>query len=334
MSFRKIYKSSFKNFGKNSNRHLTPVKTAENDQNSMMQTRLDPLSFPDTPLDYSFMINLEDLLVIESNLSFVLEKFNYSSSVISACEDIWQMTADNTLNHVNQLFRNEKTRNAIRYSMVLQTVGVALTHYFISEYALHHDMSLLIKSILFSIHQAFLILTKFILSRVPSDNSNLWAQKLRQIIKEKKLRKHNIDNTSFLEHYSLLIINNLKKMCRNFISKAEDPIVKALKLSVLQIIRNRGINIVEARNLIENAFGNKIEALEQKESKIKPPFLPLNSLKPYTLVLDLDETLVHYIDNINEGKYLARPYAKEFLQSMSQYYELVIFTAAIQDYAD
>jgi CTD small phosphatase-like protein 2 len=50
--------------------------------------------------------------------------------------------------------------------------------------------------------------------------------------------------------------------------------------------------------------------------------------------LDLDETLVHYFDGENEGHFLVRPGCKDFLITLSEYFEIVIFTAAMQDYAD
>ena len=53
----------------------------------------------------------------------------------------------------------------------------------------------------------------------------------------------------------------------------------------------------------------------------------------FTLVLDLDETLIHYID-VGEGQFLIRPGARDFLEKMCLEYEIVIFTAALQDYAD
>lgn len=59
---------------------------------------------------------------------------------------------------------------------------------------------------------------------------------------------------------------------------------------------------------------------------------PLSSNKEYTLVLDLDETLVHYFEERNTV--LIRPYATHFLQLMAQHYEVVIFTAGTKDYAD
>jgi len=60
----------------------------------------------------------------------------------------------------------------------------------------------------------------------------------------------------------------------------------------------------------------------------------------YTLVLDLDETLIHYDSEkeVDEGKgetgYLIRPGALEFIDQLSEYYELVVFTAGMPDYAD
>ena len=34
------------------------------------------------------------------------------------------------------------------------------------------------------------------------------------------------------------------------------------------------------------------------------------------------------------GQFLVRPYAEPFLEEMGKYYEVVIFTAALEDYAD
>mmetsp|Transcript_7116 Transcript_7116/g.9905 ORF Transcript_7116/g.9905 Transcript_7116/m.9905 type:complete len:130 (+) Transcript_7116:1941-2330(+) len=66
---------------------------------------------------------------------------------------------------------------------------------------------------------------------------------------------------------------------------------------------------------------------------VKAPFLPaMKSTKEYTLVLDLDETLVHYFEERNTV--LIRPQASQFLQQMAQFYEVVIFTAGTKDYAD
>ena len=83
--------------------------------------------------------------------------------------------------------------------------------------------------------------------------------------------------------------------------------------------------------LYYNNFNNILE-----KNKVKAPFLPpldTNKYK-YSLILDLDETLVHYIEEENRAYVQVRPYADFFLNEMSKYFELIIFTAAAEDYAD
>lgn len=65
-------------------------------------------------------------------------------------------------------------------------------------------------------------------------------------------------------------------------------------------------------------------------------YLPKKSKSvPLTLVLDLDETLVHYAQITSEtGEFYIRPYSQEFLIELSPFFEIVIFTAAVKCYAD
>jgi len=66
-----------------------------------------------------------------------------------------------------------------------------------------------------------------------------------------------------------------------------------------------------------------------------PPYLPeMEGGTGYCLVLDLDETLVHYLEVGGEGTFFVRPGCDKFLTEMAELYEVVIFTAAMQDYAD
>lgn len=86
---------------------------------------------------------------------------------------------------------------------------------------------------------------------------------------------------------------------------------------------------------LNNARRNEATGGQPMNQLIQAPFLPplsVNSNKTYTLVLDLDETLVHYYEEKNTV--LLRPYSSQFLQQMAQFYEIVIFTAGTKDYAD
>ena len=73
-----------------------------------------------------------------------------------------------------------------------------------------------------------------------------------------------------------------------------------------------------------------------EKNKIKVPFLPPmdTSKYKYTLVLDLDETLVHYIEEKDRHYVQVRPFAEYFISEMGKYFELVIFTSAEEEYAN
>lgn len=52
------------------------------------------------------------------------------------------------------------------------------------------------------------------------------------------------------------------------------------------------------------------------------------------MVLDLDETLVHFSEKKQKGEFYTRPYSQKFILEMSKYFEIIIFTAAVKEYAD
>ena len=104
--------------------------------------------------------------------------------------------------------------------------------------------------------------------------------------------------------------------------------------SILSKLSSMNSSFKEISNLFLLYYTNFKILLER--NKVKPPFLPpldTNKYK-YSLILDLDETLVHYIEEENRAYVQVRPYADFFLNEMAKHFELVIFTAAAEDYAD
>ena len=107
------------------------------------------------------------------------------------------------------------------------------------------------------------------------------------------------------------------------------------KISTLdKKLENVFTSYIEIKRLSELYYENFKYLIEK--NKVKPPFLPPLDTKKYkyTLVLDLDETLVHYIEEENRAYVQVRPFADYFLSELSKLFELVIFTAASEDYAD
>ncbi|CAD8083811.1 unnamed protein product [Paramecium sonneborni] len=89
---------------------------------------------------------------------------------------------------------------------------------------------------------------------------------------------------------------------------------------------------LQKENIVQSSKINKIVNNVEKQ---KQPILPSKPFKNYTLVMDLDKTLVHYQEFPNGGgQFLVRPYTEEFLDKLSKYYEIIIFTDAQPDYAN
>ena len=125
-----------------------------------------------------------------------------------------------------------------------------------------------------------------------------------------------------------------------------EEILKIVNINVLYYITKNEIN-KKNNNQNNNNNNNNNQILNNSNFNslntfgflnLPSPFLPPleDNIKNdiYTLVLDLDETLVHFFYTPSGGTFLLRPYCLEFLQKMSKIFEIVIFTAAMKDYAD
>ena len=85
------------------------------------------------------------------------------------------------------------------------------------------------------------------------------------------------------------------------------------------------------RFLNKNSDEENSIILEYQKNKISPPFLKTPNEKKYTIVLDLDETLV----NVNEsGVCNLRPGLFSFLNAIKPYYEIISFTNGEKSYSD
>ena len=117
---------------------------------------------------------------------------------------------------------------------------------------------------------------------------------------------------------------------------------------------NNSTNINQ--NEISKIFYSTLSQSDRKNKSKKKYLLPEKNSNKKTLVLDLDETLVHSIGTIpsdsndipqsdftikvpqinssHDVHVMVRPHVEEFLERMSKRFELVIFTASISKYAN
>ena len=85
---------------------------------------------------------------------------------------------------------------------------------------------------------------------------------------------------------------------------------------------------------IKNSIDSNITGINKNE--IIPPFIKeeMSKDKKFCLVLDIDETISHLVKLPFGNYFLIRPGVIELLKELYKYYEIDIFTAALQSYAD
>ena len=90
-------------------------------------------------------------------------------------------------------------------------------------------------------------------------------------------------------------------------------------------------NNINNNNINTNDCGSSII----NNIKENPPYLPaINPKYKFTLVLDIDETMIHFFFTYINGMFFVRPHIFEFLSEINKYYEIVTFTAGTKEYAD
>ena len=92
-------------------------------------------------------------------------------------------------------------------------------------------------------------------------------------------------------------------------------------------------------NISKYKYNNKINyyggsAKYNNINEVAPLLPEINPKYKYTLVLDIDETLVHFFLTSMYGMFFVRPYCFEFLNELNKYYEIVTFTNGMKNYAD
>ena len=177
-----------------------------------------------------------------------------------------------------------------------------------------------------------------------------------KILIELKKDKINVNKYKDNFHTNNKIIKNIFNKIINNLDDKDNDIIKTImeifnlskkskfKTIINEHLKNNSLikdkieNIIKIYHSPENSNENETQlnggTLGQK---VKPPYLPPkreDDNRDYCLVLDLDETLVHFFEENNEAYVKVRMGAENFIKVLSQFCEIVIFTASTRNYAD
>ena len=302
--------------------------------------------------DYS-SINIEDLLVLEEKLSEIIITLNKTKIVYNECFEFWNYYYNCSLyGCLEKLFTNIYESNNVQLSINYLLMSIIICYDFSFDMNVLNDAYSVLDELLKLNHQNLIIIFEHILTKVSSDSrDNIWVFKLHGIV---NTSKNSIRNNKFssVNDYSMspverimyntgIIIQNIRVLLKNYNSPKIKNLTSIFKKLNEKTYEDINVFFRECILRVDNMNGSVLASIFLKENnnfKTEPaPYLKTINRKPYSLILDLDETLVHFKvnpENETEGVLRVRPGIIEFLDSIDQYYELIVFTAATQDYAD
>ena len=312
-------------------------------------------------------INLEDLVILDNRLdnikksllikkqpineSFEYLNYFYNSSIYQNIDDILKIIIDS---------------NYIKVSLNCKLISLIICYDCSRENNIFEQTHLLLKEIVELNYKSTILIYEYILENIISKNdvtneNDFWKLKLENIIKIFKNSEYNSEinkflqfdekkiETSFIEKIktnSNYIINNINIILTNIKSKNNEymqSLFKALNtISFKDIFHIFFTYIIYFKNIqgsifLQNIFLSNLVQGNSFNNNMILPYIKTKNIKKYSLVLDLEETLLHFNKNSKnnkEGFIDIRPGTLKFLDDISQFYELIVFNEGEKNFTD
>ena len=292
-------------------------------------------------------LNIEDLLILEEKLNEIIKSLNNTKMIHNECFEFWNYYFNCSLYcKLEKLFTNIYESNEIRISINYLLMTILICYDYSFNINIINSSFQIFDSILKLNRENLIFIYQYILTKISIDSrDNIWVFKLNDLVKSNiNININEYSQLNIVDRINnniRIILQNLSFLLNTYKTDNNIYIINFLQNLPTKNYENIDILFREKIFRVENINGSVLASIFLKEHnkfKTEPaPYLKTINRKPYSLILDLDETLVHFKINpdcANEGVLRVRPGIVEFLEAVDKYYELIIFTAATQDYAD
>ena len=293
------------------------------------------------------ILNVEEILMIEEKLSSLINCLNNNNPCAEEsfeCINFYFTTKFSK--NIDNYFPKENIHKIINKALKIKIFSFIICYDIsLNEDIFGHYISIL-KQIFSNVHNILILISKYFCNKTVSNHANMWVKKLNNLTYRYDPKVKSV-NAIFDEINS---INNklMQKLYPNLLQLYKKPILyeifgKLETLTQLELQRIYKERIFVNMNINGSIIGSSAyfqknkNYLNYSNNNKNIYFLNKKPTKNYTLVLDLDETLIHFKSNPNDdnsGLLQFRPFINEFLFGVSKFYELIVFTAATEDYAD
>ena len=301
------------------------------------------------PKSQQITFQLEDLIVLEEKLSHIYDSINHNNttSINKLCIEWWSFYTYSSFNSkLDSLFQDNK--ETIHETSLLELLSILALYEVTKELQVPNNIFNRFKNLISEIHQNFLIICDLILTKISmhkiSTQHSFWLSKIQNIILSKRSHRiHTGEHCNTLKKNNEYITTILRNILRLYTSSSIIETstlyfyLKRIKTTAYKTINDyftKKINQDSCKKGDSLSFVINEQTITQN---VSVPYLQDNIIdkKKFTLVLDLDETLISFRkEDAKKGILRLRPGLYKFLNEIKQVYEVIVFTTGTQEYAD
>ena len=336
------------------NSNKTPQKYSYNKTftNSGKKNLLNYFSF------FSNKIKLEDILFIFQRIDAIIKRINnynniYDGGVSQECFEYWNFYFNSSLPEQYTTYFSNVHHVIVQSSNNLELFTIILSYHLSLNSKTYLPYKIMLKEIFPFIKKNFILIIRKIINEINEKEdrkyfliNEVYLKKINQILKEycdeeiseKEIISNIIDNSKTSTEYIKIILTQYQtenKVIGKELTILFNNISKLPNVAINEFFCDKILHIIDKEGSITNI--SKLNNIQISNNNIKEPYITTPSKKKYSLVIDLDETLVFvkFINN-NSNKALLhlRPYLFDFLENLSPLYELISFTTATSIYAE
>ena len=320
-------------------------------------------------------INIDDLIEFNEKINNIITsiKNKIDINIRNDCLELINFFYKSSLyDELEILFSKNSQSQLIIHKSIIFIIFNAILAYYISYDKSFLNTCLDYLAIVIDInHKSFLLLCENVLNKL-----NITNEKLNLILKNNSYhieltdkdftkyltaRKYTISKNKInfiheIKYYSFLIQKYIKVLLKNLANdidkESDNNIINDKKGELLKIFNNiKNISFKEINDLFNqkikyntgvntdiNGTSFDLSQYIPINPRIKPPYIKTKLTKKFSLVLDLDETLIsldrYNSNNTGKGILKFRPGLMQFLKKIKKFYEIVAFTSGTKEYAD
>ena len=306
-------------------------------------------------------INFEDFIILKERMLDIKNTLSRKNLINNECFEYLNYYYNSSVyNNFEHLFANCMNVNNLKICLGYKLLSIFICYNCSLDINVFEQTHLLLKEIIDLNYKNIILLFEFIFENVfqkydINTKNNLWLFKIENSIisyrkYEEKSYNENISlnnnsNISILEKIKIntnFIMNNMNTILSNIKTKNNDYLETIFKSMNEKLYKNIFFYfynyILNISNIQGSIMGSTILQNQISNNRnLIIPYIKTKNIKKYSLVLDLEETLIHFkmtSSNNFQGVVDIRPGTIKFLDDISQYYELIVFNEGEQKYTD